>query len=160
MSAKKETKDKPDLSLIPYCVEVELAKAMMYGAGVYGRMNYTKGHDLTQIVSAAKRHLGKYLNGEECDQDSGVHHLGHVMANCLMLIHQRELGTLKDDRFVAEPIIEEFKVGDRVIDIDGPYYGVVENVTDYIVVRYPSTVENRTWTHCYDYDELHTLRHL
>lgn len=110
MPAKKETKDKPDLSHIPYCAESELAKAMQYGTKKYGRYNYCKGHDLTQLVAAAKRHLGKYLEGEDCDNESGVHHLGHVMANCLMLLHQGELGTLRDDRY--QPGVTETRLPD------------------------------------------------
>ena len=133
MGAKKETKDKPDLSLIPYCVEAELAKAMEYGAAKYQRYNYTKGHNISQLVAAAKRHLGKYLAGEESDDESGVHHLGHVMANCLMMLHQRELGTLKDDRFVSIGETKsglgyrEFKVGDKVYT-DSFGEGVVSSI--------------------------------
>jgi hypothetical protein len=109
MSAKKETKDKPDLSLIPYCVEAELARAMEYGAKKYGRYNYTKGHDLSALVAAARRHLSKYMNGEDIDPESGVHHLGHSMANMLMMLHQTELGTLRDDRFVRpEKDLEQY----------------------------------------------------
>jgi len=128
MGAKKETKDKPDLSLIPYCVEAELAKAMEYGAAKYQRYNYTKGHNISQLVAAAKRHLGKYLAGEESDDESGVHHLGHVMANCLMMLHQRELGTLKDDRFVKPKSIMGFKVGDIIVDTYCDKVGTVTSI--------------------------------
>lgn len=101
--AKKERGGKPDLSLIPYCVETELARAMMYGEGKYGRFNYCKGHKISELVAAAKRHLGAFLAGEDCAADSGVHHLAHAMANCLMMLHQRELGTLTDDRYQPAP---------------------------------------------------------
>lgn len=97
--ARKELKGKPDLSLIPYCVEAALARVMQWGAAKYGRYNYTKGHDLTQLVAAIRRHAGQLLAGEDVASDSGEHHAAHIMANCLMLLHQRELGTLRDDRF-------------------------------------------------------------
>lgn len=103
MTAKKFDQEKPDLSLIAYCAEVALARAMMYGAKKYGRYNYTKGHKVSQLVAAMKRHISLYMNGEEADTESGVHHLGHVMANCMMILHQTELGTSTDDRHKPTP---------------------------------------------------------
>ncbi len=155
MSAKKETKDKPDLSLIPYCVEVELAKAMMNGQEKYGRMNYAKGHNFNDLIAAMKRHLGKLLAGQDFDSDSGVHHLGHVMANALMALHQRELGTLKDDRFVATNITaaeevksSKFKVGDRVYCSFRKQEGVITSIDAHevfpIEVVYKETIDHYT----------------
>lgn len=97
--AKKDRSGKPDLSLIPYCVEAEVAKAMMNGEERYGRYNYCNGHKFSDLVGAAKRHLGKFMDGEDVAPDSGVHHLGHAIANCLMMLHQIELGTAKDNRY-------------------------------------------------------------
>jgi hypothetical protein len=97
-TAKKEKSNKPDLSLIPYCVEAELARAMMNGETKYGRYNYCLGHDNTDLCGAAKRHIGRYLAGETIDPESKVHHLAHAMANMLMIIHQEDLGTSRDNR--------------------------------------------------------------
>jgi hypothetical protein len=99
MSAKKDKTNKPDLSLIPYCVEAQVAQAMQFGEAKYGRYNYLKGHDISTIIAAAKRHIGKYYEGEDNDQESGVSHIAHAMANLLMLLHQQEIGVLRDDRF-------------------------------------------------------------
>ena len=98
--ASKFDQEKADLSLIPAVAEQAIARAMMYGEKKYGRYNYCKGHDASQLVAAAKRHLAAWFNGEENDPESGVNHLGHVMANCLMILRQQELGTLKDNRYV------------------------------------------------------------
>lgn len=101
-SASKNDQTKPDLSLIPYVAEVELARAFMVGQKKYGRYNYTKGHNASQLIAAAKRHLAAWFQGEETDPIDGQHHLGSVMACCAMLLRQQELGTLKDDRFKNE----------------------------------------------------------
>jgi hypothetical protein len=97
-SAAKNDKEKIDLSLIPYISNIEHAKAFMVGQKKYGRYNYCKGHNASQLVAAAQRHLNAWFNGEELDPD-GQHHLGSVMACCSMILRQVELGTLKDDRF-------------------------------------------------------------
>lgn len=105
-SASKFDSKKVDLSLIPEVAEVALAAAMMYGEKKYGRYNYCKGHDASQLVAAARRHLAAWFGGEENDLESGVSHLGHVMANCLMILRQQELGTLKDNRYSTEKVME------------------------------------------------------
>ena len=103
-SASKFDSKKVDLSLIPEVAEIAVARAMMYGEKKYGRYNYCKGHDASQLVAAARRHLSAWFGGEENDPESGVSHLGHVMANCRMILRQQELGTLKDNRYTAPKV--------------------------------------------------------
>src|SRR5687768_14720386 len=113
--AGRDNKDKPDLSLIPYCFEVEVAEVMMMGERKYSRMNYAKGHRITSLIASIKRHVGKLLSGQDIDEESGKSHWAHIAAGCLMAIHQIELGTIKDDRFKPEtlltPVLPEAKVG-------------------------------------------------
>jgi hypothetical protein len=97
--AKKFDQGKADYSLLPAAFLDQVAAAMQYGAGKYGRFNYTSGLEASRLGAAAGRHLFKWLAGEEVDKESGVCHLAHVAANVLMLLHTRELGTLKDDRY-------------------------------------------------------------
>lgn len=97
--ASKNDQEKIDLSLIPYIAQIEEAKALMIGAKKYNRYNYTKGHEASQLVSAAQRHLLAWFSGEEYDPLDGQHHLGSVKACCSMLLHQMELGTMIDNRF-------------------------------------------------------------
>lgn len=102
MSADKFDSNKPDLSLIPRIAEETLARVMQYGEKKYGRYNYTKGIEASRMVAAAKRHLSAWFDGEDLDKESGVSHLGHVMACCLIILRQEELGTLVDNRFKKE----------------------------------------------------------
>lgn len=97
--ASKNDSDKPDLSLIPYVAEIAAARAFMVGEKKYGRYNYTKGHNASQLVAAMKRHIAAWFQGEENDLIDGQPHLGSVIACAAMLLRQQELGTLVDDRF-------------------------------------------------------------
>lgn len=111
MPASKNDKldRKPDVSLVYQDTLYECARAMMAGEQKYGRFNYTDGHTYAQLVAAAIRHLQAALWGEDLDADCSqragvpVSHLGCVLANLNMLIHQQALGTLVDDRFKADP---------------------------------------------------------
>lgn len=98
-TAAKNDQDKPDLSLIPQVLLVEIAKAFMVGETKYGRYNYTKGHTASQLVAAAMRHLTAWNDGEDYDPKDGQHHLGSVGACVGMILRQAELGTLTDNRF-------------------------------------------------------------
>jgi hypothetical protein len=116
-------KEKVDLSLIPSVAEQAIAQAMMYGEKKYGRYNYCKGHEASQLVAAAKRHLAAWFNGEDNDPESGVNHLGHAMANCLMILRQQELGTLKDNRYRPAIAQRAYSVDERTGGLETvPYY--------------------------------------
>lgn len=90
---------KPDLSVIPPAAELHLASAMMDGARKYGAFNWRENAVLCRVyVAAARRHLLQFLDGENVDPTSGVHHLGHAMACCAILLDAQETGNLSDDR--------------------------------------------------------------
>lgn len=109
MSAKKnDVLDcKPDLSMLPRVFKEQVAYGMMAGAAKYGRDNYVLGHRMNQLLAAAERHLDAIKDGEDMDRDTSdrvgidVHHAALVCTNMLMLLHQIELGTIKDDRLTS-----------------------------------------------------------
>ena len=101
-SAAKNDKQKIDLSLIPKVFLNAVAKAFMVGEKKYGRYNYCKGHEASQLIAAAMRHLTAWNEGEENDPEDGQPHLGAAGACLAMALRQQELGTLKDNRFKAE----------------------------------------------------------
>jgi hypothetical protein len=98
-SGTKHDQSKADLSLIPLIAEIEMARAFMVGEKKYSRYDYYKGHKASQLIAAAKRHLGAWMNGEERCPVDGQHHLGSVMACCAMILKEQELGTLEDNRY-------------------------------------------------------------
>lgn len=101
-SAAKNDKEKVDLSLIPGVFLEAVARAFMVGEKKYGRYNYCKGHKASQLLAAMARHWSAYNDGEENDPIDGQPHLGSIGACIAMLLRQKELGTLKDDRFKKE----------------------------------------------------------
>lgn len=90
---------KPPFRAIPVTALVWLGKAMMDGLRKYGVLNWRdKPVTASTYYDAALRHLFAYWDGEQYASDSKVHHLGHVMACCAIIIDAEEQGTLNDDR--------------------------------------------------------------
>jgi hypothetical protein len=90
---------KVDLSVVPPAALLHLASAMMDGAKKYGPFNWRENKVKGRVyVTAMMRHLLQYLDGEDIDPTSGVHHLGHAMACAAILLDARETGNLADDR--------------------------------------------------------------
>lgn len=101
-TAAKNDKEKSDISLIPREALEACARAFMVGEKKYGRYNYYKGHRTSQLIAALIRHATAYMDNEENDPVDGQPHLGSVMACAAMLIKQKLLGTMIDDRYKPE----------------------------------------------------------
>lgn len=90
---------KLDFSLIPTSAKVQLALALMDGATKYGPYNWrVEPVQILTYLAAAERHLESFKEGEDTAADSLVHHLGHVMACCSILIDAISQGTVIDNR--------------------------------------------------------------
>lgn len=88
-----------DLSLLPAAGIIHGAHAMMDGAVKYNPYNWReKKVPARTYIAAAMRHLLDFLDGEETAADSGVHHLGHVIGCCAIVLDAMETGNLIDDR--------------------------------------------------------------
>jgi dATP/dGTP diphosphohydrolase, N-terminal len=90
---------KPPIWLVPPPGLLHCAMAMKNGASKYGAYNWRGNAVKSSIyIDAAMRHLMAYLDGEDYATDSGVHHLGHAMACCAIILDAFETGNLVDDR--------------------------------------------------------------
>ena len=68
----KDSKGKPPVELIPWAAEEAMADAFAFGATKYGRHNYKiDGLPVTLLLGAAKRHIGKFLDGIDLDDEIG-----------------------------------------------------------------------------------------
>ena len=75
------------------------AHAMMDGARKYGPFNWRDKKVQAHIyVDAALRHIAAWFDGEELADDSKVHHLGHAIACCAILLDAQATDSLIDDR--------------------------------------------------------------
>lgn len=75
------------------------ASAQLAGLCKYGAWNWrAAGVRASTYISAMKRHLGRWENGERLDPVDGTHHLGNIMACCAILLEAEAIGKLNDDR--------------------------------------------------------------
>lgn len=94
----KHDQGKPRLSKIPLAGITEVVKVMEFGAQKYGWDNWKKGMDWSRLIDASLRHIYKYANGKDKDEESGLSHLAHAACDILFLLHyiEHKIGT--DDR--------------------------------------------------------------
>lgn len=91
---------KVSISKFPAAGLIHGAHAMMDGARKYGPYNWRGNAVIASIyVDAAERHMIAWFDEhQENASDSGVHHLGHAIACCAILLDAQETGNLVDDR--------------------------------------------------------------
>lgn len=85
---------------LPAAGVIHGACAMMDGGFKYEPYNWRGNKVIASIyIDAIGRHLMAWFDeSQECAPDSGVHHLGHIIANCSILLDAQETGNLVDDR--------------------------------------------------------------
>lgn len=93
---------------VPPIALYHLAKAMSDGEQKYGRFNWReKTATASVLYNAMMRHLLAWYSGEDNAVDSGVSHIGHIMANCAILLDAKLNNTLVDDRVKGEIVSSE-----------------------------------------------------
>lgn len=71
---------------IPVVVLWEVGAAMLEGARKYGRHNFrAEGVLVSTYIGAAKGHIDQFVEGEDIDSDSGLHHLSKAIASLMVL---------------------------------------------------------------------------
>jgi hypothetical protein len=94
----KDGKVKPILTLIPQLALEDIAAVFMYGAAKYGEYNFSKGGPNTDYINASLRHINKYMLNEDMDDESGLSHLAHAIANLMMILDNTKNNTNIDKR--------------------------------------------------------------
>lgn len=95
---------KVSITKFPVIGTIMGAMAMMDGAAKYGAYNWRDKEVIASIyIDAAKRHLDCWFEGQEEASDSKVHHLGHAIACCAILLDAQSKDKLVDDR----PVIRD-----------------------------------------------------
>ena len=88
-SAGQEAKadaDKIRPTLVPPSLVPAVAAVREHGTRKYGDPENWKKVDAQRYKDALYRHWLAYLNGEECDEESGLPHLWHLACNAAFLI--------------------------------------------------------------------------
>ena len=92
-------KDKLEWSLVDF-KSLEIMVQILqetYKKGKYPRDNWKKGMELKDILDSLFRHVVALMDGEEYDQESGRHHIGHILCNCMF--YQYHFNKIKNEHY-------------------------------------------------------------
>ena len=92
-AAKRIAAERPEM-----LSEMIKIRADILEAGKYSINSYKSFIPLEALLDAAARHYIKLVAGIETDEESGCHHLGHILANIVIINKQIDL---------QKPVIEE-----------------------------------------------------
>lgn len=91
--------EKPPLELLSGRVMEEVAQVLGHAAAnKYEKWNWQKGFEFSRLISSSLRHVYKFKRGEDNDDESGLSHLSHAIANLMFLRHQMLINKGADDR--------------------------------------------------------------
>lgn len=76
---------KPAFDLVPLSALTDCARVFDYGRAKYAEWNWAKGQPWSVPFACLMRHMAAWQAGEDVDPESGLPHLGHAMANLVML---------------------------------------------------------------------------
>lgn len=62
-----------------------VANVLTFGAAKYERHNWKRCEEDWRYEDAAHRHALALLKGEEKDEESGLHHMDHILCNLMFL---------------------------------------------------------------------------
>jgi hypothetical protein len=90
---------KAPMHLLPPKPLMQTAWVMGHGDVKYGAWNFLDAKVLASTyIGAIGRHWAQFSSGEDTDADSGLPHLAHIAANCMIVMAAADAGTLVDDR--------------------------------------------------------------
>ena len=87
---KKYDTGKLRYDLLDYSILDEMVRVLTFGAEKYGANNW-QGVQKERYQAALGRHYSKYMQGEQNDPESGIHHLAHCMINCLFIMSKEKI---------------------------------------------------------------------
>jgi Domain of unknown function (DUF5664) len=119
---------KVSISKLPSVAVLHGAHAMMDGADKYGAFNWRDKPVVASIyVDAAQRHLLAWFEGQEEAEDSGVHHLGHAIACCAILLDAQENCSMVDDRPGGDQLFSKVmkRLNGKIAGKHKPYPGEI-----------------------------------
>ena len=83
--AFRTNENKLRYDLCPAIAQREYAKVWTQGLEKYPERNWEKGFAFSVVIASAMRHLEAIRLGEMIDEESGLLHSAHLMANAAML---------------------------------------------------------------------------
>ena len=83
VSALRYNTGKPKWSLVHMNSLVPMIRVLEYGALKYAPFNWQKPMKRDELLDSMQRHMAALIDGEELDKESGLPHIGHIMANAM-----------------------------------------------------------------------------
>ena len=83
----KYDQEKPDYSLLPFGAMDEVVKVLTYGAKKYDRHNWQYVEE-ERYQAATMRHFSAYMQDEQLDPETNIHHLAHMACSILFLLQK------------------------------------------------------------------------
>lgn len=99
MKGLRHNNNKPKWSLVPQSALLPMVEVLEFGADKYAPNNWMKGLSYRETYESLKRHLDSFIEGEDMDPESGLHHIGHILSNAMFLSWMIYNRPDMDDRF-------------------------------------------------------------
>ena len=105
---------KAPLHAYPMLPVIQMGNVMAGGAHKYGIYNYRESRvDALTYIGAIQRHLMKWQDGVDFDEESGQSELAHIMACCSILLDCQITGNLIDNRSKTGMVEAELKRSEK-----------------------------------------------
>ena len=96
----RENKGKLKWSLVSFKALEPMVQVLMFGAFKYDSWNWSRGLKYTEICESLQRHVYSFLQGEDDDKESKLHHVGHILCNAMFLSYMFLFRKDMDDRYI------------------------------------------------------------
>lgn len=98
MAAERHNQNKLRWNLVDFKSVEEMLKVLEFGAVRYAPDNWKKGLNKEEILESTQRHLVELFNNNTIDDDSKLHHMGHIMCNAMFYLFHERNGTFVKER--------------------------------------------------------------
>ena len=105
MAGLKSDAGKNGLDMLPVYPLWEIGRVYSFGAQKYAKNNWRDGMDWSRIYAASMRHLLKWQNGNDLDEETGLPHLAHAAFGLLTLLEYSHTHPELDDRPMLQAAI-------------------------------------------------------
>ena len=104
---KRFNKGKLRWSLLPLWLLEGVVKVLMFGSKKYGDFNWQKGMPISEVYESCQRHLVKFMQGQDIDEESGERHIDHAICNLIIILYTLIRKPEFDDRLKNDYITPE-----------------------------------------------------
>jgi hypothetical protein len=114
---------KAPMDLVPAAGAIMSAPAHENGMRKYGAFNWRENPvQLMTYLGAIRRHMDAFIDGQDLAEDTGIHHLSHMLAGMNIIADALALGNLIDNRPPKGPAADMLRALDKSVKLQVPTY--------------------------------------